>query len=1077
VPLETVLLLVPSAAAASEWPRRVAATGRALAGLQPFKLIDLARAIAQPLLLGRGLRPWDTGHDALVAGRLLAGPHELPLAADTPTGPTATALARTLAALRRAGFSPEALERAAPGAALGAGDTRRLRALAGLYRRYHETLEGRFADPATLLRSACEHLADTPWLRGASALVVGEPELDPLEQQLLAALARVIPVRVLTASSPPGLAAGAFSTWARAHALTPVPATDTLLATAAPSALPASLERLRTRLFEPPAGEAVRDDGVRLVTAPGEAAEVRSVARQLLREAARGVPFEEMGVVLPHPETYAPLFTDLFERLQIPHKLHPSLPLRFGRAARSLLLLFRCRGLERAAVMEFLTFAPVPFAEILGAEVVPRPAQWDAISRDAGIVSGLERWIIGIRSYAEKEREAARGEASPERGERRAARAADAEALLRIVELLYATLERLSGEASWSDWSERLREAVAQWIGPERDTEAVSDVVADLAGLAALEARVPWPTLERVVEARLDWERLPLEPVGRGAVHVGALDAMAGLPFRVLAIVGLVEGGFPGILRPDPFLLDPERRALRGAPLSATAPAAKKAPAVPRQRASRQLTLFEDEEMPLGPEPAGVALEAAALALPTTQERLLEQRRRFHRAVSQASERLLLSYPRADARSGRERMPSLFFVAAASALEGRPVSGAELDRLVSEDETASLPAEECLDRVERDRARVLAGGREAALAIAAGSRFFRQSRLASEARWSGEMTPYDGLVAFAPRDGVEAERARAVRERLDPLAGNFPVSASRLASFSRCGFQYLLQYVLRLEAALEPEERKRLEPLERGSLFHEVAERFLRQRRDSGQLPLQDDAATRDALLRQGDEALDELVSGSPPRFTLLWERERRRFRETLARWLERELASGERAQPAHFEVGFGLGGAPTAAEPHLPEPLEVPLGDGRTLRVSGKIDRIDRKPDGSLLVRDYKTGRAPSDKGGVFRGGKQLQIPFYILAAERIFAGTPVSEAFLDYVDGGRRLALDPAVVRSDGFRALLRGLIDAIAAGVFLQEPSSCDWCDFTAVCGPAPLIAQRRRYKLGDARVQAVLRLRDL
>jgi RecB family exonuclease len=844
----------------------------------------------------------------------------------------------------------------------------------------------------------------------------------------------------------------------------------------APPDPPAGLARLRAGLFEPPAGEPVRDGSVSLVTAPGEAAEVRAIARRLLREAERGVPFEEMGVVLPRPETYAPLFTDLLERLGVPHKLHPSLPLRFGRAARSLLLLLRCRGLERAAVMEFLTFAPVPFAEILPPGTTAQPAVWDAISRDAGIVSGLARWMIGIRSYAEHEREAAPGEASDERRERRLARAADAEALLRVVELLASTLDALSGEATWAAWSERLREVVSQWIGPERDTETVASVVAELAGLGALEARVPWETLERVVEARLEWERLPLDPVPTGAVHIGALEAMAGLPFRVVAVVGLVEGGFPGVLRPDPFLLDPERERLRAALLAPPAPEPGRPPDPIRRGATRQLSLF-DEEPPAHAAPsAAPPPDVAAGILPTTQDRLLTQRRRFHRAIAQASERLILSYPRADPRSGRERMPSLFFVAAASALEGQPVSGADLDRLVVEDEIARLPPEECLDGVERDRARVLAGGREAALAIAAGSRFFRQSRLASEARWSGEMTPYDGLVAWAPRDGVETDVAGDVRRRLDPLAAGFPVSASRLATFSRCGFLYLLQYVLRLEAALEPEERKRLEPLERGSLFHEVAERFLRERRDSGRLPLQDDTETRLALLKLADEALDEMVKGQPPRFTLLWERERRRFRETLVRWLDRELASGERAQPAHFEVGFGLGATPAQGEPHLPEPLEVPLGDGRALRVSGKIDRIDRKPDGSLLVRDYKTGRAPFDKGGVFRGGKNLQIPFYILAAERILPGSTVSEAFLDYVDGGRRVALDPVLVRSESFQKLLRGLLEAIAGGLFLQEPSACEWCDFTVVCGPAPLIAQRRRYKLGDAKVQAVLRLKD-
>ena len=192
----------------------------------------------------------------------------------------------------------------------------------------------------------------------------------------------------------------------------------------------------------------------------------------------------------------------------------------------------------------------------------------------------------------------------------------------------------------------------------------------------------------------------------------------------------------------------------------------------------------------------------------------------FHRAVSQASERLILSYPRADARTGRERLPSLFFAAAAQALAGRPLAGAELERLVVEDDPDRLPLEDAVDAGERDRFR-LRRDEAAATAIAAGSAFFRQSRLASQARWSGRLTRYDGLVVGEGDEGLGA--------RLDPLAARFPVSASRLATYARCGFLYLLQNVLRLQPAPEPEERRRIDPLERGDLFHEVAERYLRE--------------------------------------------------------------------------------------------------------------------------------------------------------------------------------------------------------------------------------------------------------
>ncbi|MGH3114193.1 MAG: hypothetical protein ACRDOP_12090, partial [Gaiellaceae bacterium] len=358
-----------------------------------------------------------------------------------------------------------------------------------------------------------------------------------------------------------------------------------------------------------------------LVTGAGEAGEVRALTRRLLREAGRGVPFEDMGVIVPRADRYAPLFADLFERLGIPFQLHPSLPLKSGRLARSLLLLFRSRGLLRASVMEFLTFAPVPFASILGPEVAAEPSRWDQISRDARIVSGLDRWQAGLRTHAREERAAAERERDAERAGRRRRSALDAEACLRGVEALAADLDRLDGEAPWPEWTERLREVATRWLLPldDREEEAVLRVVDALAGLGRIDGRVAWPEVEAVVEARFETRRLPLATPTAGAVHVGALDAMAGLPFRVVAIPGLVEGGYPGVLRPDPFLLDAEREAL-------AEPEPKPAPG--RKRPA-QLALFGPEEK----------------ALATTQDRLREARRLFSRAIGQATERLFLSYP------------------------------------------------------------------------------------------------------------------------------------------------------------------------------------------------------------------------------------------------------------------------------------------------------------------------------------------------------------------------------------------------------------------------------------------------
>jgi len=58
-----------------------------------------------------------------------------------------------------------------------------------------------------------------------------------------------------------------------------------------------------------------------------------------------------------------------------------------------------------------------------------------------------------------------------------------------------------------------------------------------------------------------------------------------------------------------------------------------------------------------------------------------------------------------------------------------------------------------------------------------------------------------------------------------------------------------------------------------------------------------------------------------------------------------------------------------------------------------------------------------------------------------------------------------------------LLRDLVSLVGRGVFVQEPSACDFCDFTAVCGPKGLLQRRQAYKVRDRALQDYLRLRDV
>jgi hypothetical protein len=53
---------------------------------------------------------------------------------------------------------------------------------------------------------------------------------------------------------------------------------------------------------------------------------------------------------------------------------------------------------------------------------------------------------------------------------------------------------------------------------------------------------------------------------------------------------------------------------------------------------------------------------------------------------------------------------------------------------------------------------------------------------------------------------------------------------------------------------------------------------------------------------------------------------------------------------------------------------------------------------------------------------------------------------------------------------------MLGVVGSGIFAQEPTSCDFCDFKAACGPKGLIERRRSRKTADPNLKRALRLRD-
>ncbi len=135
-----------------------------------------------------------------------------------------------------------------------------------------------------------------------------------------------------------------------------------------------------------------------------------------------------------------------------------------------------------------------------------------------------------------------------------------------------------------------------------------------------------------------------------------------------------------------------------------------------------------------------------------------------------------------------------------------------------------------------------------------------------------------------------------------------------------------------------------------------------------------------------------------------------------------------------------------------------APLDDG--LLLTGKLDRVDRLPDGSLLVTDYKTGRVPGPRQ-MPDAERQLRI-YAWLARQDLGAGSaPVTAQFV-YLEYRHRHRVEPAPGDLDQLASDVRYAVMLIDSECdFPPTPSAlCGWCDYLGSCEAGQAAEQERR-----------------
>ena len=763
--------------------------------------------------------------------------------------------------------------------------------------------------------------------------------------------------------------------------------------------------------------------GTAIVSAPDPEDELRAVIRDVMERASSGTALHRVAILFRVDEPYARLAQELLDAAGIPWSGPSTRRLAETTAGRVLLGLLRLPDgdFARDTVVDWIASGPV--RDPADGRAVPA-SRWDTLSREAGIVTGPAQWSERLARLSRHLAAAleATGDDELTEGARRH-RESDlehVEHLSRFVADLGARLAPPS-PGTWPRFASWARELLDRYLGgeglraswPEAEVEAarrVADALDGLAALAEIRAEASLPTFVRALESELDASAGRVGRFGAG-VFVGGVRHAYGGDFDVVHVVGMAEGAFPPLGREDPLIPDRARRL-------------------------------------------------TGQALPVHAVRRAEERRDYLAALATAPVRSL-SYPRADPRAQRKRLPARWLLETASSLLGETVGAEELTRLGSTGWLHVVPSFE---------AGVRAPGEEGSLT----ERDVRSLRAWQERRRPLDRHP---LIAATPSlaAGVSALRARrsAALTRFDGNVGAVPgllpdqddaLSPTSLESWATCPFRYLLARVLRVREVERPEATDRIGPLERGSLVHKVLAEFLDavEPRTAPDQPW--DHAERALLLAIGErycnEAESEGLTGRP----LLWKLDRRRILRELEGFLDTdEEIRGELGvvpRAGARELAFGFGGDSGA-------PATITLADGRVVRFHGRIDRVDQGPNGSpIVVFDYKTGRPEDPTKGLERGNR-LQLPVYGLA----MAGDGATANVHAYYWWTREFGTDAlAGIRLDKptldqFTDNVSTIVDGIGAGVFPAFPDkprqdgrgretweNCCYCAFDRVCSPA-------------------------
>jgi ATP-dependent helicase/nuclease subunit B len=893
----------------------------------------------------------------------------------------AQALTRFVHELDAYGLSPEELETDL-GHLPGLEGTKRDELLA-LFREYRLRLGSQWADHRDVLRSIDAHLDSTRFRRGFPdadlLLLSGFDSLSPLLRPILNRLFTLLPASIILLDFVPDRPR-LFARLQPTFDFLRERATETVHFQ--PDSPDTPFSPLEPHLFT--RSSASLAPPLHLFPCADRLAEVEEIARRIrLLQQTEEVPLNRICVCFRDLAPYASLVGEVFPRHGLPYHLSRGLPLARAPIIAGILAVLDA-VLDRYSRSSLLRLLGLPWVSFTFDDE-GQPGRLDAEflegwSRALRIYPGSSGWLQAVDgrcAYLESELDATgRGSSRAdeiEDPEQWAAEHTEERAALRQLRTglaaLFAALAPLERQLDFATFRRCLLSALDQLgfythlrshhspngseidgapsetEGPPSGTEGIPSgtegrafqrfclLLEELSGLAPFlrQRRFPLRLLAEKLRSPLGEIHLPPDPP-RG-VQVVTPDEAAGFPCDALFLGGLVEGEFPHFPTTDIFLEDRERDALG----------------------------LED-------------IDTAVAA-----DRLL-----FYRTLATPRHHLYLLYPRAE--GGSALSPSSFVEEIEEFLDN--TSPPERD-----ESDAPLFT---LSQLHATIGRGLGENISSSPAVTAAA-LTRQSRHLSSLA-SPLQRLLHGLSIEAARSRFDAlgpyegflDHPRALAAVHSRLGSGHPFSATQLETYARCPFLFFAQRLLSINPLHDPDADE--SALERGNLIHNALYHFFSERVHDGSF----DRITPDNLeaARPRLRAITRREADDLGLQGFFWEQELERLlgREDgegreglLMRFLRLESEATDPADPAHFELSFGSYhdmGPNDPLSTSTPYVISGPEEED-SVRLFGKIDRVDRTPDGRFAIYDYKTGQVPSvaDIGR----GLHLQIPLYLLAAENL--------------------------------------------------------------------------------------------